>query len=75
MERLEKGRMPPEEMFKPPNVKEGTYASWDEKGLPLTDGEGKEISKSAGKKAVKQWDNQNKLHEEWVAWQSERGPA
>lgn len=70
--RLEKGRVAPEEMFKPPNVPEGTYASWDDRGVPLTDGEGKELSKNAIKKATKDWANQKKLHEEWTAWQKEQ---
>ncbi|EIN11529.1 hypothetical protein PUNSTDRAFT_131692 [Punctularia strigosozonata HHB-11173 SS5] len=73
--RLEKGRVPPEEMFKPPNVPEGTYGSWDDKGIPLTDGEGKELSKNAIKKATKDWGNQKKLHEEWTVWQKEQGGA
>ena len=68
---LEKGRVPPQELFKPPNVPEGTYGSWDENGLPLTDGEGKELSKSASKKAKKEWELQEKRHKEFLEWQKQ----
>ncbi|EMD33708.1 hypothetical protein CERSUDRAFT_87037 [Gelatoporia subvermispora B] len=68
LQKLEKGRVPPQEMFKPPNVSEGTYSSWDENGLPLKDGEGKELSKNQSKKAQKQWADQQKLHEEFLQW-------
>ncbi|KAJ3751465.1 hypothetical protein DFH05DRAFT_1471567, partial [Lentinula detonsa] len=54
------------EMFRPPNVKEGVYGSYDESGVPLTDGEGKEISKSARKKLLKEREAQAKLHEEYL---------
>ena len=69
---LEKGRVPPQELFRPPNVPEGTYGSWDENGIPLTDGEGKELSKSAGKKALKEWTLQKKRHEEFLEWQKQQ---
>lgn len=71
-QRLEKGRVPPEEMFKPPNVPAGTYSKWDEAGLPLLDGEGKEVSKSGTKKILKDLGAQKKLHEEYLAWQKEQ---
>jgi len=70
-QRLERGRVSPEEMFKPPNVPEGTYSKWDETGLPVTDGEGKELSKSGAKKLAKDWAVQKKLHEEFLSWQKE----
>lgn len=70
-QKLEKGRLAPADMFKPPRVAEGTYGSWDDKGLPLTDAEGKELSKSAGKKAAKEWAVQQKLHEEFLKWREE----
>jgi len=70
-QRLEKGRVPAEEMFKPPNVPEGTYSKWNEAGLPMLDGEGKELSKSGAKKVAKDWGLQKKLHEEFLAWQEE----
>ncbi|KAI0663331.1 tRNA synthetases class I (C) catalytic domain-containing protein [Cubamyces menziesii] len=69
---LEKGRIPPQELFRPPNVPEGTYSSWDENGIPLTDGEGKELSKSAGKKLQKEWALQKKRHDEFLEWQKQQ---
>ncbi|RDX40694.1 cysteinyl-tRNA synthetase [Lentinus brumalis] len=69
---LEKGRVPPQELFRPPNVPEGTYGSWDENGVPLTDGEGKELSKSAAKKVAKEWTLQKKRHEEFLEWQKQQ---
>jgi len=72
LERLEKGRIAPEDMFKPPNVVDGIYSSWDDSGLPLTDGERKELSKNAVKKAKKEMDTQKKLHQEFLAYQKEQ---
>ncbi|KAI0784742.1 cysteinyl-tRNA synthetase [Abortiporus biennis] len=72
LQKIEQGRVPPEEYFKPPNVPEGKYASWDESGVPLTDGEGNELSKNQAKKAKKDWDAQKKRHEEFLAWQKEQ---
>ncbi|KAK7473215.1 cysteinyl-tRNA synthetase [Stygiomarasmius scandens] len=72
LERLEKGRIAPEDMFKPPNVADGIYSSWDDSGLPLTDGEGKELSKNAVKKVKKEMDTQKKLHQEFLAYQREQ---
>lgn len=72
LQKLEKGRVPPQELFKPPNITEGTYSSWDDNGVPLTDGEGKELSKNQGKKVQKEWANQKKLHDEFLAWQREQ---
>lgn len=69
IQKLEKGRVPPSEMFKPPNVGEGTYGSWNDQGIPLTDGEGKELSKNQGKKVQKDYANQGKLHAEFLEWQ------
>jgi len=66
--KLERGRLPPDEMFKPPNVPEGSYGSWSEDGIPLTDGTGVELNKSRGKKLTKEWEIQKKLHTEWEEW-------
>jgi cysteinyl-tRNA synthetase len=67
--KIEKGRVSPRDMFKPPNVVEGLYSSWNEDGLPLADGEGKELTKNQAKKVQKDHANQAKLHEEFLAWQ------
>jgi cysteinyl-tRNA synthetase len=72
LQKLEKGRVAPEDMYKPPNIPPGTYGSWDEAGIPLTDGEGKELSKNQAKKVQKDWAAQKKLHEEFLAWSNEQ---
>jgi len=71
LQKLERGSVPPERLFKPPNVPEGVYGSWDDRGLPLTDGEGKELSKNHTKRAQKEWEAQKRLHEEYLAWKKE----
>lgn len=67
--KLEKGRVPPSEMFKPPIVSEVMYGSWDSAGIPLTDGEGKQLSKNAAKKVQKEHAAQTKAHQEFLEWQ------
>ena len=62
-EKLEKGRMPPQEMFK------SDYTRWDEDGIPTHDQKGEEISKNAIKKLKKAWEQQQKLHEAFLAGQ------
>jgi cysteinyl-tRNA synthetase len=71
-QKLEKGRVPPTEIFKPPNVKEGSYSTWNDVGLPLTDGDGKELSKNQAKKVQAQWEAQKKLHEDYLSWKREQ---
>lgn len=73
--KMEKGRVPPEEMFRPPNVPEGTYTRWDEYGLPTATGSGEELSKNQQKRARKDWDLQKKLHEEFLTWKKEQESA
>jgi cysteinyl-tRNA synthetase len=70
-QKLERGSVPPEQLFKPPNVPEDVYGSWDDQGVPLTDGGGKELSKNQTKKVQKEWAAQRKLHEEYLAWKKE----
>ena len=69
MQKLEKGRVSPQEMFKHPVVPQGTYGSWNGDGIPLTDGEGKELSKNQVKKVQKDHATQIKLHGEFLEWQ------
>ncbi|PAV18442.1 cysteinyl-trna synthetase [Pyrrhoderma noxium] len=71
--KLEKGRTPPAEMFKPPNYPQGTYGSYDDNGVPLTDGEGKPLSKNALKKMQKEHAAQVKAHQEFLDWQANQG--
>lgn len=70
--KLEKGRIPPEEFFKPPNVPEGTYGQWNEQGLPIADGAGEKLSKNQEKKLLKLWNDQKRLHEEFLASQRQQ---
>jgi cysteinyl-tRNA synthetase len=69
LQKLEKGRVAPQDLFKPPNSAEGMYGSWNDDGIPLTDAEGKELSKNQAKKAQKDWATQKKLHDDFLAWQ------
>lgn len=69
-QRMEKGRVAPLDMFKPPNVPEGTYGGWNDDGLPLTDAEGKMLSKNLVKKTQKEWGAQKKLHDEYLDWKN-----
>lgn len=69
LQKLEKGRVPPQELFRPPHVPEGTYGSWNADGIPLTDGDGTELSKNQAKKVTKEWTAQKRMHEEFLAWQ------
>ena len=73
IQKLEKGRLPPSELFRPPQVPEGTYSQWAENGLPTHDGEGKELSKNQVKKVQKEWAAQEKLHQAFLEWQKEKG--
>ncbi|KAL1690354.1 tRNA synthetases class I (C) catalytic domain-containing protein [Schizophyllum commune] len=73
IQKLEKGRLPPSELFRPPQVPEGTYSQWAENGLPTHDGEGKELSKNQVKKVQKEWAAQEKLHQAFLQWQKEKG--
>ncbi|GAA5960637.1 hypothetical protein JCM3765_005884 [Sporobolomyces pararoseus] len=68
LEKLEKGRLSPSEMFKPPQSQE--FSEWDESGLPTKDKEGVEVAKSRGKKLKKEWDLQKKLHDEFLKEQN-----
>ncbi|WVF72463.1 cysteine-tRNA ligase [Kwoniella sp. CBS 6097] len=71
---LEKGKVSPKDMFRPPNVPEGAFSEWDEEsGLPTKDGECVEVSKSASKKMLKELKVQEKLHKDWLAWQAQKG--
>ncbi|KAH0828153.1 cysteine-tRNA ligase [Lanmaoa asiatica] len=70
--KLEKGRTPPEEFFKPPNASEGEWSQWNEQGIPTVDGEGRKLSKNQEKKLSKQWTDQKRLHEEFLAWQQQQ---
>lgn len=63
IEKLEKGRVPPSELFR--NNTE--YSKWDEAGLPTHDAKGEEIAKTRAKKLKKEYDAQAKLHDAFLA--------
>ncbi|RKO89692.1 hypothetical protein BDK51DRAFT_27354, partial [Blyttiomyces helicus] len=65
LEKLEKGRTPPSELFRTEE-----YSAWDELGIPTTDKEGAELPKSRRKKLEKEHGAQKKLHEEFLAAQA-----
>jgi len=57
----EKAKVKPEEMFRTEE-----YSAWDEKGMPTKEKNGEEVTKNKGKKLVKEWQRQQKIHEEWL---------
>jgi cysteinyl-tRNA synthetase len=64
-EQMEKGRVPPSEMFKG----EGSpYSSWDSEGFPLATLDGKELSKSGAGKLRKQFEQQARRHASYLEW-------
>ncbi|WWC85317.1 cysteine-tRNA ligase [Kwoniella dendrophila CBS 6074] len=70
---LEKGKIPPLEMFKPPYITpDNLYTDWDSQGLPLKDSEGKDVSKSTIKRLVKEQKVQEKLHDAYLQWKKEQ---
>jgi cysteinyl-tRNA synthetase len=65
LERLQKGKLSPSEMFKPPHSDE--YSAWDADGVPTTAKDGTALTASRVKKLKKEWDNQRKAHEKYLA--------
>ncbi|MBW0468866.1 hypothetical protein O181_008581 [Austropuccinia psidii MF-1] len=66
-EKLMKGKMKPSEMFRTAeHLKE--FSQWDANGVPTHLLDQTEVSKSKRKKLQKDWDVQNKLHEEYLNW-------
>jgi cysteinyl-tRNA synthetase len=61
LERLEKGRTPPHELYRTDE-----YRDWDAEGIPTTDNNGESVTKSARKKFVKGYEAQKKLHQEFL---------
>ncbi|KIX10255.1 cysteine-tRNA ligase [Rhinocladiella mackenziei CBS 650.93] len=64
-EKLQKGRLSPMEMFKPPNSSE--YSAWDPDGIPTAAKDGSPLTASRVKKLKKEWDAQRKAHEKYLA--------
>ncbi|KAJ5349885.1 hypothetical protein N7541_007612 [Penicillium brevicompactum] len=65
LKKAEKGKLSHLDMFRT-----SEYSAWDDEGIPLRDAAGEEINKSRGKKLRKEWTNQKKAHEAWLATQA-----
>lgn len=61
-DKLEKGRTPPAQLYRTDE-----YSKWDEEGLPTHDAKGEEVTKSKLKKLRKDYEQQQKLHEAFLA--------
>ncbi|KAM0790212.1 hypothetical protein ACM66B_005526 [Microbotryomycetes sp. NB124-2] len=61
-ERLERGRLSPRDMFR----QSQEFGAFDENGVPTVDKDGNELPKSRRKKLQKEWDAQDKLHQEFL---------
>jgi cysteinyl-tRNA synthetase len=66
-EKLQKGKLSPADMFKPPHSDE--YSAWDGDGIPTSAKDGSALTPSRIKKLRKEWDAQRKLHEKYLAAQ------
>lgn len=64
-EKLEKGRLDPMFMFKPPYADE--YGAWDGDGMPTLLKDGSAVAPSRVKKLRKEWERQRKAHEAFLA--------
>ncbi|ODQ67928.1 cysteinyl-tRNA synthetase [Nadsonia fulvescens var. elongata DSM 6958] len=62
LKKLEKAKIPPSEMFQSSTE----YSQWDKDGMPTHDAEGEPISKSMKKKLTKLYDQQKKLHDQYL---------
>merc|ERR1711939_804994 len=65
LEKLQKGKISPTEMFKPPHSNE--YSAWDQDGVPTVAKESGALSANRIKKLKKEWDAQRKAHEKYLA--------
>ncbi|RCK63791.1 Cysteine--tRNA ligase [Candida viswanathii] len=61
-EKEAKMKINPADLFKDKTL----YSEWDEQGLPTKDAKGEEISKSSRKKLTKQYQQQEKLYNEYL---------
>ncbi|KAI8447359.1 cysteinyl-tRNA synthetase [Phakopsora pachyrhizi] len=70
IEKIMRGKTKPEEMFfKKENCSE-EFRKFDPDGVPTHDSYGNEISKAKRKKLLKEYENQKKLHLEYLKWLS-----
>ena len=75
LEKLQKGRLPPHEMFKPPHSTD--YSAWDQDGIPTNAKDGSALTASKIKRLKKDWEVQRKAHEKYLAvvQKAPAGPA
>lgn len=60
-QKLAKGKLRPEDMFRPPHSEE--FGAWDPTGMPNTMRDGSAVAPSRVKKLKKEWERQKKAHE------------
>lgn len=65
-EKLERGKLAPSELFRPPHDDRG-WSAWDDEGVPTKDAEGADLSKAKRKALQKEHAVQVKLHEAYRA--------
>ncbi|KAH9820546.1 tRNA synthetases class I (C) catalytic domain-containing protein [Melampsora americana] len=68
IEKIMKGKIKAEEMFKIEEEHLGKWKEFDERGIPIVDIEGNEISKAKRKKMVKEWEVRKKVEGEYAEW-------
>ncbi|WEJ94257.1 cysteinyl-tRNA synthetase [Yamadazyma tenuis] len=64
-ERLAKMKLDPKDLFQDKSL----YSEWDESGIPTKDAKGEEVTKSMKKKLVKQYQQQEKLYQQYLELQ------
>jgi cysteinyl-tRNA synthetase len=64
LERLQKGKLSPQEMFRWPHSNE--YSAWDNDGIPTATKDGQPLSANRAKRLKKEWDQQRKAHEKYL---------
>ncbi|ODV70415.1 cysteinyl-tRNA synthetase [Hyphopichia burtonii NRRL Y-1933] len=61
-EKLEKMKVNPQDLFKDTSL----YSEWDDQGIPTKDSKGEEVTKSMRKRLTKQYQQQEKLYQEYL---------
>lgn len=72
-QKLAKGKLRPEDMFRPPLTDE--YSAWDPTGIPTIMQDGTPVSSNRVKKLKKEWDKQKKAHEAFLQAIQQDGSA
>ncbi|EGF98497.1 uncharacterized protein MELLADRAFT_46041 [Melampsora larici-populina 98AG31] len=68
IEKIMKGKIKANEMFKVEEEHQGKWKEFDENGIPLIDSDGNEISKAKKKKFLKEWEIRKKVEIEYEEW-------